>query len=172
MGLIFFYCCCDRQRLKPLRIRTHNPLTWDERYELFVRRAGFLSLARLVTRGMPLMDAATLTTLVDRWRPETHTFLLPSREITVILQGIAMILGLPIDDTSVCEMVSPFGWRDTIRHAIGLRPPDVAPDQKDRKMIDVHSRWLIAHFNTCPEGAEDTVVQRHVWSCVSYMHEE
>jgi hypothetical protein len=46
------------------------------------------------------MDATALMTLVDRWRPETHMFHLPSGEITMMLQDIAMILGLPINANS------------------------------------------------------------------------
>jgi hypothetical protein len=56
----------------------HSPLHWDERYKSFIRHAGFLPLARLVNRGLPLMDAAALTALVDQWRLETQTFHLPS----------------------------------------------------------------------------------------------
>jgi hypothetical protein len=40
MELIFFYYCCVPERLQPLRIHTHNPLTWDERYTLFIRACG------------------------------------------------------------------------------------------------------------------------------------
>jgi hypothetical protein len=67
-----------------------------------------------------MMDSATLTSLVDRWRPETDTFHLPCGEITVTLQDIAMILSLPIDGAPVSRMVSPAGWRDSIAAAIGL----------------------------------------------------
>jgi hypothetical protein len=63
----------------------HSPLTWDERYVSFVCRAGFLSLAHLITDGLSMMDPVTLMTLVDRWRPETHTFHLPCWETTVML---------------------------------------------------------------------------------------
>jgi predicted secreted protein len=112
------------------------------------------------------MDATALTTLVDRLRPETHTLHLPSSEITVTPQDVAMILGLFIDGTPVCGMMSSTGWRDSVGQAIGLRPADVLGDQKDRKMMNVHFGWLTAHFNTCREGAEDAVVQRYVWSCV------
>jgi hypothetical protein len=34
---------------------------------------------------MPHMDEALLTCLVDRWRPEMHTFYLPFGEMTVTL---------------------------------------------------------------------------------------
>jgi hypothetical protein len=73
------------QMLTPLRIRMQNPLTWDERYVLFIHRAGFLPLPRLITGGLPLMDSAVLTALVDRWHPETHTFHLACGETTVML---------------------------------------------------------------------------------------
>jgi hypothetical protein len=63
----------------------HIPLMWDEWYESFIRRAGFLPLARLITRGVSLMDAAALTALKDRWHPKTHIFHFPSGEITVML---------------------------------------------------------------------------------------
>jgi hypothetical protein len=70
-----------------------------------------------------MMDSAVLTTLVDRWRPETHTFHLLSDETTVTLQDVAMILSLPINSTPVCGPVSSDGWRDSVGAAIGIQPP-------------------------------------------------
>ncbi|XP_025678928.1 serine/threonine-protein phosphatase 7 long form homolog [Arachis hypogaea] len=48
-----------------------------------------------------------LAALVERWRPETHTFVLPIDEVTVTLENVAHIFGLPIDG----EPVS--GWTDS-----------------------------------------------------------
>jgi hypothetical protein len=144
--------------LQPLRICTYNPLTWNERYESFIRCAGFLPLARLITGGLPLMDSAVLMALVDRWRPETHMFHLPCGETTVTLQDITMVLGLPIDGTHICGLVSSTGWRDSIGKAISIRPLDIPTDQKDKKTMGVHSGWLIAHFDTCPEGGSHSEV--------------
>jgi hypothetical protein len=45
---------------------------------------------------MPHMDEALLIGLVDRWRPETHTFHLPFGEMTVTLKDVAMLTGLSI----------------------------------------------------------------------------
>ena len=42
------------------------------------------------------LDWPLITSLVERWRPETHTFYLPIGEMTIILQDVAMILGLRI----------------------------------------------------------------------------
>jgi hypothetical protein len=92
----------------------------------------------------------------------------------VMMHDVVMILGLFNDGTPVCGMMSSTGWRNSVGEAIGIRPPPphMSEDQKDKKTTDVHSGWLKANFNTCPEGAKDAVVQRYVWSCVSHMHDE
>jgi hypothetical protein len=69
------------------------------------------------------------------------------RETTVTLQDVAMILGLPIDDTTVCGSVAPVGWRDSIGEAIIIQPPDVVPNNKDKKLSSVHSGWLTTNFH-------------------------
>jgi hypothetical protein len=101
---------------------------------------------------------------VDRWHPEIHTFHLSCDETTVTLQDVIMIIVLPIDGTSVCGSV-PYGWRDSVEAALGIQPLDVSADQKDKKMKGVHSVGLIAHFDTCPKGAEDGVIQSYARSC-------
>jgi hypothetical protein len=63
----------------------HNPLEWDEWYMLFICRAGFLPLARLIIGGLSMMYSIVLMTLVDRWHPETHMFHLSCGETTTAL---------------------------------------------------------------------------------------
>ncbi|KAL8478361.1 hypothetical protein ACS0TY_030320 [Phlomoides rotata] len=42
-----------------------------------------------------------ITALVERWRLEMHTFHFPVGEVTVTLQDIAIIWGLPIEEEHV-----------------------------------------------------------------------
>ncbi|TVU24653.1 hypothetical protein EJB05_27102, partial [Eragrostis curvula] len=150
------------RQLKCMRSRTHKPLSWDERYAVYIGRAGLLPLARLVNAGLPRMDSAALTALVDRWRPETHTFHLPCGELTVTLQDVAMILGLPIVGLAMIGMVQPQGWRDMVEAALGLRPPEVEEDVKDRKTTGVSSAWLAEHFSNLEDPeAPDWLVERY-----------
>jgi hypothetical protein len=118
------------------------------------------------------MDSAALTALVDRWLPKTHTFHLPCGETTVMLHDVIIILGLPIDGTPVCGMVSSTGWRDSVGEAICIRPPPQHARRSDKKAIGVHFGWLTSNFNTCPKGAEDAVVQRYILFCVWHMDDE
>jgi hypothetical protein len=106
--------------LHPLRIHTHNPLTWDEWYPPFIWHAVFLLLVRLDIDGLPLMDSAALMTLVDRWHPKTHMFDLLCGKTMMTLQDVAMILVLPIDGTPVCGLMSPYGWRDSVGATIDI----------------------------------------------------
>ncbi|KAI3457285.1 hypothetical protein Pfo_013948 [Paulownia fortunei] len=43
------------------------------------------------------MNFHLITVLVERWRPETHTFYFRIGEVTVTLQDVAVIWGLPVD---------------------------------------------------------------------------
>jgi hypothetical protein len=75
--------------------------------------AGLLPFARLVestredlelhprhevieTERKMTLDRALLTSLVDRWRPETHTFQFRWGEMTPTLQDVSYLLGLPL----------------------------------------------------------------------------
>ena len=98
-------------------------------------RAGLLPLARMLqatdegeivgdpaqeedahcerSRRFPF-DRSLLTALVDRWRPETHTFHLPFGEMTVTLQDVAMLTGLPIAGAAIGPSIPPMGWQNDI----------------------------------------------------------
>ncbi|XP_074324304.1 serine/threonine-protein phosphatase 7 long form homolog [Apium graveolens] len=81
-----------------MRFRHLNPnketINLDCRMIPFLQSSGFYGVARLSTLQL---DWSLLSTLVERWRPETHTFHLPMGEVTITLQDVGVLLGLPID---------------------------------------------------------------------------
>jgi len=111
------------------------------------------------------MDAPLLTTFVDRWRPETHSFHLPCGEVSITLQDVAMILGLPLEGIAVTGIIQTDGWRDMVEALIGIRPPEPPEGVKDRKTSRVSSAWLRQNFNHCPQGTPQEAVERYarVW---------
>jgi len=50
-----------------------------------------------------LINHHLVTTLVERWRSETHSFHLPLGETTITLEDVALELGLPIDRELLLE---------------------------------------------------------------------
>ena len=75
----------------------------DPRIRPNVMQSSFYGIYRV---GHISLDWPLITSLVERLRPETHTFHLAIRELTVTLQDVAMILGLRIHEppiTNTCD---------------------------------------------------------------------
>jgi len=53
------------------------------------------------------LDRSLLSALVDRWRPETHTFHLPCGEMAPTLQDVSYLLGLPLVGIAIGPRVVP-----------------------------------------------------------------
>ncbi|CAN6373047.1 unnamed protein product, partial [Urochloa humidicola] len=92
-----------------------------------LRAAGLLPIARLVEGDMLdaelrlgekatcfHFDMSLLGALLDRWRPETHTFHLPVGEMALTLQDVALLLGLPCAGQAVAADDVPADWRDDL----------------------------------------------------------
>ncbi|MBA0783509.1 hypothetical protein Gotri_001212, partial [Gossypium trilobum] len=61
-----------------------------------LQQAGFLYASR-ITRGCKV-NLTLISVLVERWRPETHTFHLSCDKRTITLENIALQLGLPVHE--------------------------------------------------------------------------
>ncbi|KAH1114341.1 hypothetical protein J1N35_007719 [Gossypium stocksii] len=66
----------------------------DERLIPYLELAGVGSTALIWTFDLRY---DLISTLVERWRPETHTFHLPCEECTITLEDFTLQLGLPIN---------------------------------------------------------------------------
>ena len=64
-----------------------------------------------------------ITTFVEQWRPETHTFHLPYGEMTITLQDVEAIMGLTIEGEA---MVGPTKrtWTELCAEMLGIQIPN------------------------------------------------
>ncbi len=60
------------------------------------------------------IDKSLLMALVDRWRPEKHTFHLPCGEMIITLQDVSMLTGQPLAGQAIVRPDPPEDWRDDI----------------------------------------------------------
>ncbi|KAK5770363.1 hypothetical protein PVK06_046513 [Gossypium arboreum] len=60
-----------------------------------LQAVGFLYASRM--SGGWKLDLALISTLVETWRPKTHTFHLPCYECTITLKNVALQFSLPVD---------------------------------------------------------------------------
>lgn len=62
-----------------------------------------------------LQDKSLLSCLVDRWRPETHTFHFPCGEMAPTLQDVSYLLGLPLAGAAIGPLEASEDWRDEMQ---------------------------------------------------------
>jgi hypothetical protein len=102
-------------------------------HDLFCRLkwAGLLPFARLVEARDHISrlnyDAALITCLVDRWRPETHTFHFRWGEMAPTLQDVSMLLGLPLAGEPIGPLEETVGWMHSMDARFQGVRADVGP---------------------------------------------
>lgn len=172
-GLINVLCV---QVLQPLRLRAHsvssNKLPYDERYTEFIEPTGLLPFIHMVTRSTQTMNPSAITALVDRWRPETHSFHLRTGEMTVTLQDMSMILALPIEGKPVCMDTKLDDWRGQMEEMIGKCPPERfnTAGEKLRPSAGATFTWIQENFKEkLPEDAPKEQVEQYARVYVWYI---
>ncbi|KAL6137491.1 hypothetical protein ACLB2K_062783 [Fragaria x ananassa] len=89
----------DGQERGVLRCHEHTSMLehWKltPRQMVLVEKAGFGYFRTIPTI---ILDNSLISALVERWRRETNTFHLPVGEMTITLEDVALILGLPVEE--------------------------------------------------------------------------
>ncbi|KAI8570238.1 hypothetical protein RHMOL_Rhmol01G0018700 [Rhododendron molle] len=110
------------------------------------------------------LDRAFITALVERWRPETHTFHLRSGESTVTLQDVEIITGLAVDGRPVTgdTRFDQDKKKELCERLLGLNPPGEVMSG-----FKVSLKWLRDNFNGKVEEEDDEVtVLRKARGCI------
>ncbi|XP_052478728.1 serine/threonine-protein phosphatase 7 long form homolog [Gossypium raimondii] len=108
----------------------------DARFMPYLELAGFGSVALIRSSGLRF---DLLSALVERWRPETHTFHFPCGECTVTLEDVAVQLGLPVDGSPVTGLSSL-----TDPAAVCYQLLGESPENGDKYFSGIKFTWLRA----------------------------
>ncbi|KAI4972147.1 hypothetical protein ZWY2020_003072 [Hordeum vulgare] len=153
-----------------MRMRGHaaNDFSYDVRYEPYIARLGLLPFVLQFKRNPPPVNHGALTALTGRWRHETHSFHLPFGEMTMTLEDMAMISGLPLNDNAVTSHVSVFNWRERVGLLIGVEPSPSLEGKPDPPKVK-HSWLKEVRGGPCPVDADDIVMQQYARAYLWYI---
>ncbi|XP_030964034.1 serine/threonine-protein phosphatase 7 long form homolog [Quercus lobata] len=113
------------------------------------------------------LNHALITVLVDIWRPETHSFHLPHGEMTITLQDMEVIMGVPVDGLLVVGYTQKDNWGELCNDLLRHRPlnKEVGGNKNTVVMegLRVKAKWLEKRFsNPFPTDTIKVLVQQHV----------
>ena len=114
----------------------------DNRVTDIIKLVGLEGLFRTPSKEI---DHCLISALVKRWWSETHTFHLPHGEMSITLEDVEVILGLPIDGEVLVGSIAveDGDWRQLCMELLGFGVPT-----NDNKTL-VGQRILINRLVEC-----------------------
>lgn len=105
-----------------------------------------------------------ITALVERSRPETHSFHLQVGECTITLQDVSVLLGLRIDGEVITGTTGGVdgGWANLINQIFGKRPKE----DKELKGGWLSLSWLTSFIKELPASPSEDDVRRYTQSYI------
>ncbi|KAL9687671.1 hypothetical protein QQ045_032078 [Rhodiola kirilowii] len=101
------------------------------------------------------VDLSLLTAVVERWRPETHTFHFNDGETTITLQDVSLLTGLPIDGAPVTGN-SQLKFEEVSVRLLGLYP-----DCFNKSPAIAKRSWFMNHLAEIPDDADEETLKKY-----------
>src|ERR1044072_9115449 len=102
------------------------------------------------------IDHHLIMALIERWRPETHTFHFPYGEATIILEDVALHLSLPIEGAPVTGK-DTLDWNNLCTRLLGVDLP-----QKSKGTPGTVSlAWLEKTYSQLSSNSSDEVITQY-----------
>lgn len=145
-------------------LRCHEHTSMLEQWKLTPKQAELVEKSGFgYFRSIPTiyLDNSLISALVERWRRETNTFHLPVGEMTITLEDVGLLLGLPIDGKPVIGVTSKTP-SSVCENLLGKVPEDL-----NGGMLKL--TWLKECFSKCPEDASIETLERHTRAYLLYL---
>ncbi|RYQ81061.1 hypothetical protein Ahy_Scaffold1g107074 [Arachis hypogaea] len=153
-------------------IRRQQNMPLHNRIISYLERADLYHLTSRLNMRWFWLDELLVSTFIERWRPETHTFHMPfgNEKYTITLQVMTYQLGLSVDEKAVSGCLTDFDqlmddgrpvW-EWFQELFGELP---LPNKV--KQFTVYFTWFYERFKMLPtDVTEDTV---RIYACVYIM---
>ncbi|XBI19446.1 hypothetical protein VPH35_060971 [Triticum aestivum] len=157
-----------------LNVRCHRVgIPFDPLCSPALENLGFYQIAKMRKINV---DKYLISALVERWRPETNTFHLPVGEMTITLQDISCLWGLPIHGKPLVG-IADAPWSELVERLLGIPVDEQHMKQKKRRKGDdnivvrdsqysLNLGKLRERFHVLPDNPMDREINWHARALV------
>ena len=118
-----------------------------------------LGLKRLHMVPSIKLNHALIIEFVDRWRPKTHSFHLPHGEMTITLQDVGVIIGMPIEGEAMVGFTKRI-WKFVCNEMLGIQILDENKTVLDGQRIQIKA--LVDRIaQSLPSDADELQVHQY-----------
>lgn len=120
----------------------------NTRFRALLRQSGLVELVQCSYR---FIDKILISGFVERWQPETNTFHIPFGEITITLDDVSAILGIPVAGASVAvspERMSDRDAEELLVELLGVSAGDARQEVLSSRGQSVRMEWLRTQFHS------------------------
>ncbi|KAL8470384.1 hypothetical protein ACS0TY_033021 [Phlomoides rotata] len=159
-----------RSNTRECNLTLANPLSSILNVQKILAVTKSTTLHHVARCGAMVMDCHLITVLVERWRPETHTFHFSIGEVTVTLQDVAIIWGLHIDGDPLSidkHHYTADEWSWYYFEFLGFTPLDTDYKSKTRIKLSAISSHLLE--TEIFDDTDQEIVDQYARGCVLLM---
>lgn len=162
--------------LKPMTLKGATSL-WDYREECkaFRDKVKATGLTYVIENSYRLVNRALVSSLVERWYPETTTFHLPFGEATITLDDVANLTGLPIKGIGLWDGVAKKDmndedFRELLMKAFGMGEEEANVWWTANRAYTIKLTKLRSTFKRkARDDTPDDVLDRYVRAYILYI---
>ena len=129
----------------------------DDRVVNIIKALGLEGLLWVPGREI---DHGLITALVERWRPETHTFHMPHGEVSITLQDVEVLLGLPVDGHAITGSMQKT-WTEVCRDFLGFQLINQDPHKQPTGQRILIIQLLEQVASPLPPNAEEDKLHKY-----------
>ncbi|KAL9682308.1 hypothetical protein QQ045_014103 [Rhodiola kirilowii] len=144
----------------PLKIHKRGKLKLDARIRPYVVAAGFYPWTQVTSVRV---DPPLLIAVIERWRPETHTFHFNDGEATITLQDVSLLTGLPVKGMPVTGK-SQINFEEVCQRLL-----EVYPDCDSKSPAIAKRSWFKNHLRVIPADADEETLKKYARAYLLYL---
>ena len=111
---------------------------YDERISPILKRFGLDRVAQL---SKVRIDRDLISAAIERWRRETHSFHMPVGEISITLEDVSGLWGLPINGEPVTGLTDD-NWHEDVVQCFGRGEDDWNVYRRPPGTYHMRAEWL------------------------------